>query len=57
MQQFTTAYSWVYCMSFFGLACIRAIYKEHFDTVGWFFVVIYVTQNLLVNSIDYFLYR
>ena len=50
-------FDWLYCFLIFGLACLRNIFYEQFDLQAYIFICFYVVQNLIVNTVDFFLFR
>mmetsp|Transcript_1301 Transcript_1301/g.1622 ORF Transcript_1301/g.1622 Transcript_1301/m.1622 type:complete len:174 (+) Transcript_1301:574-1095(+) len=57
LNYFEGGYPWVYCLGLFGFAGARSIYFEHMDLPCFLFMILYLSQNLLVNSIDFVLYK
>ena len=48
---------WVYCYSMFIFASIRTVYKDHLDLTASIFIIVYFTQNFIVNTIDFCVYK
>ena len=58
MQGFLETYAqWAYCFSLLGLIAVRTVYKDHLDLTGLIFVVVYFSQNFIVNTIDFVIYK
>jgi hypothetical protein len=50
-------YSWVYCSSLYCLAAVRSVYSEKFDLFASVFLSSYIIQNLIVNLIDWMVFK
>ena len=50
-------YSWLYCSSLYCLAALRSIYLEKFDLFASIFLCCYMLQNLIVNCIDWMVFK
>lgn len=57
LKYFDDKYAWLYCLSLYGLTCLRSVYLELFDLVASVFVSCYILQNLIVNIIDWLLFN
>lgn len=58
MQGFLETYAqWAYCFGLFALIAVRTVYKDHLDLTGFIFVIVYFSQNFIVNMIDFVVYK
>lgn len=57
MVTFDSMFPFVYCYSVYALASLRSIYLEKVDMIALIFFVLYFSQNFIVNSIDFIVYK
>jgi hypothetical protein len=53
----TDSYSLFFCLAIYSLAALRSIYIEAFDLPFLVFLVAYSLQNVIVNLVDFFMFR
>ena len=50
-------YPWLYCLSVFIFFSIRSVFQEHIDLTAFIFLMVYFSQNFIVNMIDWGVYK
>jgi hypothetical protein len=54
---YQSVFPMIYCLSVFILVSVRSIYFEKIDLTFTIFLVLYFSQNFIVNSIDFVVYK